>query len=466
MRNNNRVKPRPQLVNRAAVDIVYDNTVPTIYGGATTACCPPLFGQCVDGSIGLFHTGGESELAMSWFGRRRATARRTEYAYLQYMGAVKQANGATNLPGVPAAICDPGETTRFGEPCTDIQDCFGLLKLCSDPMVDGGNSLPYCEQYPRFMINGEQIDDDLMWHEANASEALLSDMAYNLIWGVKDGSTNAMGHYGLWSLLQGYGDSRDYTYACDEIKPHVLDWGGNPPCADGNQLGITLDGQAIADEYTKNIYSTLRSYLRGMRRRMRRTRGISATNWGYGDWAMLGPEEMFDCMIECETCFTECNNDRQMLDTERAAIKLQDLRNGGEGYGYSSFDGFQVPYIPFDPTLLIENASSHAVAPVGSLKNSDGTYNMMFLFRGVGGQRILQPEFNPLDDGSWDTRDDGMIQMYQVTDDICKKLCVRHEWRWMKRGAPFQLLVKNVACAPLISDALVTDWTRAVTTCS
>lgn len=464
-RNSRQSAVAAQMVQRAAIDITYDKTVPSIYGGATTACCPPLFGQCVDGSIGLFHTGGESELALSWFGRRRAEARRTEYAYLQYMGSVRQANGASNLPGVPAAICDPGETTSFGSPCTDIQDCFGLLKLCSDPMVNGGNSLPYCATYPRFMIDGTQITDDEMWHEANASEALLNDMAYNLIWGVKDSTTNKMGHYGLWSLLGGYGDARDYTYTCDTLAPHILDWGGNPVAASDAQTGITLDGQALGAEFTKNLYATLRSYLRGMRRRMRRTQGISNTNWAYGDWALLGPEEPFECFIEAAACYTECNNNALFMDTERAALKLQELRTAGEGFGALDFDGFEVPMLPFDPTLLVENLTSHVVTPTGSLKNDDGTYNFMLLFRGAGGQRVLQPEYNPLDDGTWDTRDNGMIQEYRVSDDICDKLCVRHEWRWFKRGMPFQLLVKNVSCDTLMDDHLLSSFTAASSTC-
>lgn len=449
---------------RAPVDLVYDPTVPSLYGGATTSCCTPLFNsQCLDGSIGLFHTGGESRLALEWFGMGRAKARRTETAYLQYMGAIKQGNGATNMPGVPSAICMPGETTSFGEPCVDTLDCFGLLKLCSDPMVDGGNSLPYCERAPRFLVNGEMITDDEMWHEANATEALLSDMAYNLLWGVKDATTNKMGHYGLWSLLQGYGDTRDYTIPCSEMTPHILDWGGNPPCAAQPQAGITFDGQALADQFTLNLYSTIRDYLRGMRRRMRRTSGISTTNWGYGDWAMLGPEEVFDCMIECATCFTECAGNMAWMSSERAAIKLQELRNAGEGFGGWDLDNYEVPFIPFDPTLITQVGAA-APSYTGSLKNSDGTYNIMFLFRGVGSQRVLQPEYNPMDDGTFDTRDNAAIQMYSVVDDICRKLCVRHEWRWTKRGLPFQLLIRNIECSTLISDQFLTDLTAAPAT--
>lgn len=462
-RTGHRSPSQPTEVQRAPIDIRYDNTVPTIYGGATVACCPPLFNQCVDGTIGLFHTGGESALALSWFGVRRATARRTEYAYLSYMGAIKVDPADLSLPGVPANICDPGDRASFGKACTDVQDCFGMLKLCSDPMTNGGNSLPYCETYPRFFINGEQIDDDVQWHEANATEALLHDMAYSLIWGVKDTTNNALGHYGLWSLLGGYGDARDYVYSCPELKPHVLDWGGNPACSAVPQTGITLDGQALAPEFTTNLYSLLRDYLRGQRRRMRRTQGISATNWGYGDWAILGPEEIFDCLISCATCFTECNNNYQFMDTERAAIRLQELRNGGEGFGYLGFDGFDVPMLPFDPTLLVDDGTT--VTPEGSLKNADGTYNFMFLFRGVGNQRVLQPEYNPLDDGTWDTRDNGMIQLYRRQSDLCEELCARHEWRWFKRGMMFQLLVKNVDCSVLISDQLVTTFEAATSTC-
>ena len=444
----------------------YDPTVPSLYGNSSTSCCQPLFNnQCLDGSLGLFFAGGESSLAMQWFGFRRATARRTEVAFLQYIGGVKQAVGATNMPGVPSNICAPGETTSFGEPCTITQDCFGLLKLCSDPMIDGGNQLPYCERYPTFSVDGMQIDNDEMWHEAVLTEAWMATLSYNLLWGVKDATTNKMGHYGLWSLLGGYGDARDYVYQCPEMKPHILDWAGNPVCAPTAQTGITLDGQALGAEFTLNLYSTIRDYFRGMMRRLARTRGIASGNFNYGDWAILGPAEVFDCLIECATCFTECSGNMAWMDSERAAAKLQELRGAGEGYGALDIDGYMIPLIPYDP-IIVDQIGAAAPTFQGSLKNADGTYNIMLLYRGSGSQRVLQPEYNPLDDSKlYDTRDNGMVQLILISDDVCTKECFRHEWRWgLNRASFLNLLIKNVQCTTLISDQLLTTLTEAPAT--
>lgn len=456
-----------QGVQRHTVNpTVIDPTLPSFYGGYTSSCCTPLFNsQCLDGSIGIFSTGGQHQLALEWFGApKAATARRTEIAYLQYMGSVKQPAGATNLPGVPSAICAPGEKTGWGDTCTRTQDCFGLLKLCGEPIIDGGNSLPYCERYPTYTIDGMQITDDLMWQEAVLSEALLNTMAYNLMWGYKDNTTNKLSHYGLWSLLGGYGDARDYVYECPELKPHQLNWNGGEACATGPQAGITLDGQALAAPYTQNLYSTLRDYFRGMMRRLGRTRGFASTSFNYGDWAILGPSEVFECLIACETCFTECQGNLAWMDSERAAARLQELRNAGEGYGSLFFDNFEVPLIPYDPTMILDKGGV-VDGYAGSLKNADGTYNLMLLYRGSGSQRVLVPEYNPMSDGTLDTRDNGMVQIIDNWDQNCRTECFRHEWRWGLNRAPFtNLVVKNVACDTLIDDRFATNFDPAPST--
>ena len=444
----------------------YDNTRPTLYGGATTSCCPPLFDlTCSDGSIGVFHSGGEFALALQWFGLQRARYRREEVNYLQFMGAIRRQANDTSLPGVPDAICDPGDSTTFGKVCTDFKDCFGLIKIIGDPMVDGGNSLPYCQFSPRVFINGQTIVDDAAWHEANVTETMWATFVYNLLWGIKDNAANKMGHYGLWSLLQGYGDARDYVYPCDELKPKHLDWAGNEMCNATPMAGITLNGQALVAEFRTNLYSTLRSIFRALKRQMAKTRGITGMAFSYGDFALMGPAEAFDCLIQCAVCFTECNNNNQYMDTERAALALQQLRNGGEGYGEIVIDGFRIPLIPFDPELISED-SAGALTRTGTLRNADGTFNFMFLFRGVGTSRFLYPEFNPMDDSTrWPTRDNGMVQLYEETSDVCVKAGARMEWRWDKRGSMFQTLIQNVKCEQILPNNILGTLGVATTTC-
>jgi len=449
---------------------MYSNTNPTIYGGPAVSCCPPLFDlSCNDGSIGIFHTGGELEMAMRWFGLRAARSVRETVNFLQYMGGLRRTPGDTTMPGTPANICEPGDCATFGTPCTDVKECFGLLKICGDPVVDGGNSLPYCERDPRVTIGGESIANDEAWHEMNVTEATWNTFVYNLLWSYRLPSAsgpipaNPFGHYGLWSLLHGFGDARDYVYPCPELAPKILDWAGNPACSPTPQAGITLNGQALADEYTTNIYDTLRSIFRALQRQISRTRGLMSGAFQYGDWAILGPQEAFDCLIECAVCFTECNNDFMQMDSERAAIRLQELREAGEGFGELRFDRFRVPLIPFDPTLITDDGTT--VAELPGLRNADGTYNLLFLYRGSGNNRVLQPEFNPLSDGTWPTRDNGMVQLYMDTQDVCRKMGARLEWRWHKVGMSFSFIIKNIECAQILPNQLVQTFQRAETTC-
>lgn len=460
------VKRRATYVQRGQT-FTYDPTIPSPYGGPAALCCPPLFDlSCNDGSIGIFHTGGEFSQAMAWFGTRRARAVREEVTYLQYMGALKRTAGDTSLPGVPEDICGMGDCARFGANCTDVKECFGLLKICGEPVVDGGNSLPYCERDLRVTIDGQVIANDAEWHEANVTEALWNTWVYNLMWGYRNTTTQKFGHWGLASLLQFYpaGDPRNYTYACPELTPKILDWAGNPACGAAPMPGITLNGVALVDEFRTNLYQTLRAILRALIRQINRTRGLTSLNFNYGDWAILAPAEVFDCLIQCAVCFTECAGNCLNLDTERAALMLQELRNGGIGWGELNFDGFRVPLIPFDPALFVEDDAG-AVTIEGSMRNADGTYNLMLLYRGSGGNRILQPEFNPLDDGTWPTRDNGMVQLYEERSDICVKTGARAEWRWEKRGVMFQTLIKNVKCESILPSSILLNPEPATSSC-
>lgn len=454
-----------QVIQRHGT-VDYDQATAVQLYGPNISCCPPLFDLgCSDGSIGVFHTGGEYELAMRWFGLRRARAVREEIQYLQFMGGIRRDPASLRNPGVPADICDAGNCATFGAPCVDNKSCFGMLKACGDPVIDGGNSLPYCVNDPRVNIAGENIESDEQWHEMNTTEALWNMFVYNLLWGVRDTTDNKLGHYGLWSLLQGYGDARDYTYPCTEVEPNELDWGGNAACSATALTGITLNGQAIGAAFTTNVYSTLRSMFRAFRRQAARTRGITGRGLEFGDWVIMGPEEVFDCLIDCQVCYIECGNDITRMDSERAAIRLQELRDSGIGFGSMTFDGITVPFIPFDPTLIEVDPATGDASQLPGMRNADGTYNLMFLYRGAGNQRVLQPEYNPLDDGTYPTRDGGMIQMYMDHEDICKRLGTRLEWRWHKAGMMFQTLIKNIACEQLMPSQIVEEFSAAEPNC-
>lgn len=447
-------------------DIAYDPTLPTLYGGPAIQCCPPLFDLgCSDGSVGIFHNGGEFAQAMSWFGIRRARAVREELNYLQFMGGVKRGSGDTSQPGVPETICGPGDCTTWGAPCIDAKTCFGLIKTCSSPVVDGGNSLPYCLSDPRATIDGLRIDNDEEWHMANMTETMWNLFVYNLMYGVRNVTTDKLGHYGLWSLLGGYGDVRDYVYPCDEMRPHILNWNGNDACSATALAGITLDGVALADDFRLNIFHTLRAILRALMRQIGRTRGLTANSWNYGDWALMGPSEAFDCLIQCAVCFTECANNCLNLDTERAALMIKEMRTSGIGWGELNFDGFRIPLIPFDPTIF-EESSAGVVTKKGSLVNPDGTFNFMLLYRGSGNNRVLQPEYNPLDDGTLDTSENGMFQWIEDRESSCVVPSARMEWRWEKRAPFLNVLIKNVKCEQILPNSILSSPLAAINQCT
>ncbi len=433
-------------------------------------CCPPLFGNCSDGTIGIFNTGGESEAFLRWIGLAPARTIKEEINYLQYMGAIKKGtNTSSQRPGVPLEICLPGDRASYGEPCTAIHSCFGEIKSTSDPIVDGG--LPYCVNDIRYTIDGTVITDDEMWHEANVSEAHMNAYAYNLLWGIKDNAQNKLGHYGLWSLLQGYDTpALNFQYECPELKPMILDWNCNDMASSDPMPGITLNGVALAPEWCVNLYATLRELHMVNKRRIAHTKGIATPEFAVGDVAIVGPSETFDCLMETATCYTECGGNCLLMDSQRAADNLRDLQNIGTNvgtWGGLHFRNFTVPFIAYDPTTLIEDAAG-VVTPQGSLEAATpGCYHLMMLYRGSGNRRFMQPQFNALKANGWNKtiRDNGLIQVYMDHTDICETMGMRTEWRWNRRGSMFQILIKNVKCVPLMDYRMSDSFTPVANNC-
>lgn len=419
-----------QLMKRLAYDL--DAEPYRLVGG----CCPPLFSDCTDTDIArLFYLGNEP--FMNWLGVRRAEACRIERTFLQYTGP-SGASAGTPSTGLPNedAYCGPGDQTEFGV-CDFVLEGFGELRRSTPVRINGGNSLPRCRTDPRFTIDGRQINDQNDWDMSLALNQLMDDLAIRVLVGNKN---TTFDHDGLARIVKTGYTNKDGK-PCPLMDSTIINWNGSPACSVEGAAGVTINGVTIEDG--ENLYHVLRELWYHNLERARLAR-LGAP--GDGDVALVLPQRAINCIIECAVCWIECSGDFTRMTSEAAADRRREFMQGIDGFAAIPFDGVMVPLIPYNPHNFATNR--------GHMENSDGTFNMMFLWRGVGDRRVLTLEYNPLDDGTLDTNENGRFQVWQTEDGICIQTTMRTEWR-VYLDAPFlQSWINNIACDTLFGTVI------------
>jgi hypothetical protein len=427
--------------------------------GNQWGCCPPLFDKCTDDEIMmLFHGLDAVEPALRWIGYRKAMHIKEKRAYLTYVAPAGAAAGEPT-DGLPLTICGPGQRVEMGQPCY-IECCgFGEIRLTSNELKNGGTNTAYCKERDVYTVDfGEGsrlVTNDEEWWLAVLGGQLLEILAQRLVAGdsanVYTNTTVPNDSDGLYKYL-----TRTYP-DCPWLNPFVLDWAGNPACDYTNpagMAGITLNGQPITSpKYSSNIYVTLRAIYRETLKRIRGTRMLGNRTIQPGDIAILLPDWAIECLIECGICHVICRDDYTRRDSEMAAMKYDEWLTGWQGLPYMIFDRQIVPLIPFNPPDWRSYDPDNPTAGVrGLLENADGTFNLFMLWRGIGGnngRRFLSLEYNDLSDGTYDTANNGAIQLWDDECGRCYTLNMATEWR-LCGDAPFlQTLVTNISCEHL-----------------
>lgn len=430
---------------------------PTLFGGQW-GCCPPLFDECTDDQIMTLFQGLDAvEPAMRWFGFRKALHVKEKKAYLTYVAPAGTAAG-TPGNGLPTTICGPGQRVEMGAPCY-IEFCgFGEVRLTSAEMKDGGNNTAWCKERDVFTLDfgqgARRIENDEEWWLAMMGGQMMEMMATRLLTGTK---TNVYSctqipndSTGLLELLtQLYPD-------CPQLSSNIVDWAGNPACdytLPGGMPGITLNGNPVAGKYASNLYITLREIFRQNLTKIRSTRMLGNKQIEFGDVAILLPDWAIECLINCGICHVVCRDDIVRMDSEAAAMKYDEWLAGRDGFPMVKFDRYWAPLIPFNPPDWTSyDPAMPAKGISGQMENADGTFNLLMLWRGIGGnkgRRFLIPEYNDLSDGTKDTASNGQFQMWMDEQGRCYTISMASEWRWYLDAPYLQTLVTNIQCEHL-----------------
>jgi hypothetical protein len=361
--------------------------------------------------------------------------------------------------GLPLTVCGPGVRVEMGQPCY-IECCgFGEIRLMSNELKNGGTNTAYCKERDVYTVDFGQgsrlVSNDEEWWLAVMGGQLLEILAQRAVAGDSGNVfTNTMvpnDSDGLYKYL-----TKSYP-ECPQLNPFVLDWGSNPACDYGStgsptgMTGITLNGLEITSpKYAMNLYVTLRAIFRETMKRIRGTRMLGNRTPQPGDLAILLPDWAIECLIECAICHVICRDDYTRRDSEMAAMKYDEWLTGWNGLPYLVFDRMVVPLIAFNPLDWRSYDVNNPTAGVrGLLENADGSFNLFMLWRGIGGnqgRRFLELQYNDLSDGTFDTANDGAIQLWDDECGRCYTLNMAMEWRWCGDAPFLQTLVSNINC--------------------
>lgn len=395
----------------------------------------PLCGE--DEVTSLFYTGQEPFL--EWLEIRRAEAVRLEQSFISYLAPSGYMVG-TIQEGLPTDLCDVGPGYEWAT-CDFVLEGFGRVNTSGPVRENGGHSLPLCKTQPRYTVMGQQITSERDWDMSLMVNVLMQRLAIRVLKGNK--SASAMDAEGLERLIKTGYTNKDGTL-CPLMDSRIIDWKGHRVCGDASAdwtenpeiNGVEVD--VTIDERWTNLYYFLRETYHENNERLRLA---GKPQLAYGDMAIVGPAHAFQSLIDCAVCFVECANDYTRMDTAEAIRRREDFMRGNGEFKEIEFDGFRVPLIPFNPLA----GGTTGQVPLGQLDNrADGTVDLYMLIRGVGSERFMTLEYNPLDDGTLLTTDNGQFQIWENQINTCYQMHMRTQWRLFLNAPWAQTKIENV----------------------
>lgn len=408
--------------HRDATPLTFDDAAKRLYGPSL------LFDLEADSAITALSTFGNYPQLLDWLQWSLTNYEMEKEYFLSYVAA-SGAGDDTPSNGWVTDICDPGNTIEDAT-CDFVLSSFGRFRRTSVPRDLTRQNLRYCLTQPTYRIDGTQIMNDLEWDMVAIASALIQDLSRLVITGNK---STAGQHDGLLRLIKTGYTSSDTT-PCPAMDSIVVDWNGNAMVpADGDvPEGVTVNGNASSPT---DLIQLLRAAVRHIRQRIRLSRFGSAS-LSEGDVAIVMPWIAVSSLLDAWTCETKCGGDITRIDSFEARNFRDSLNGGPFGDGVLlNFDGMNIPIIGHDY----------------GLDNGDGTVDMLFLTRSIGGQPVLtgqlydlsptvalRPDYYQMTDGN-------RMLFWMDVDNTCATTTGELDWRLKLRAPWAQIKIQNVA---------------------
>ena len=405
---------------------------------------PPLFDPCGDNDLVSLSLAGVNPL-LDWVGWVGTKTWRLVRDFILYERA------AAATPGVASNgwICDPCSEPNGTEWAHDQLVVEGFARLGrGSPVRDFTMSgMNYCENSPRFRIDGQSITDDTEYDLIRASEVVIKDLLYQVL----NGNADTCGQ--MDGLPQIVTDNYDNPM----FNSIVVDWNDNE--MDGGS-GETFNGYAIPS--TADFIDVLIAIVARIRARIAMVPNIRANALTYGDVVLAMPGSFASCILDAYTCWSVCPNllgefyTTGVLNTadNMATRAFREALNGGAfGAGQFTINGLTIPILPVDQLITGWN-----------------TFDAYLLTRGVGGWRWLYGQYNDMTPVAalassktglaYASLDGGRILNWAKAEAVCIRQFVEMMPRLVVEAPWAQAIIQNVKCNVIGGPMSADPWSN------
>lgn len=416
--------------------LTYDSSVASLFG-----CCG-LFDLCSDDDILSLSLQGADPF-LDWLGWRKSAECVIHKNFITFIRP--EQSGGVCTEGYLADPCADPYSYEWGECDFRIED-FGRIRR-EGPVRDMTmNHVRYCENEPRWRIDGTRVTDEREHDALKTAEVILQDIRRYTITG--NAATGGL-YDGLEQLVvNNYTDSNGRR--CSTMDSMVFDWNGNTMAGGA---GITYNGAAIAATY--NFVDVLLDVMRRLKQRISYAPALNRP-LAVGDYILLMPTFMTRCLLDHYTCWSVCDGaqyNEVNMNTHEARRFRNSLNGGMFGAGRIFLDGYEIPLLPYDWELINGPTTGDIYLLNGSLGNVKTMYYEHLDMATVAGS------FSELGMSSFES---GRFLRWMQQDNTCYKQLLEIRPRilswapWL--NARFQDVVCGTPTGPLSPDPCETSF--------
>ena len=348
---------------------LYEKRQMTVGTAATINGCCGLFDLCADKDLMSLSMMGQ-EPFLDWIGWEKSDVCEIRKDFITWIRA--DASQGVPTAGYVADPCGDSHGAEWGE-CDFLLEGFGRLRRHTPVRDVTKVGLRLCDNQPRYALDGRAITDDLEFDVRITTEAIMQDLRRlvviaNHTIGTDDGLFD-----GLQQLIN-FGYVNTHGRRCCMMDSIVVDWNANTLCDKlTGAHGATWNGVAIPAGF--DFIEVLMAAYRRIRRRLSMAPALSG-NLTTGDMVLVMPTNWAQCLLDCYTCWSLCVG--SFTETRESRLFRDSLNGGMFGGGEIKLDGFTIPIIPYEWSMIngVTRADAYLLTgKVGSQKLIQGQYN-------------------------------------------------------------------------------------------
>jgi hypothetical protein len=401
-----------------------------VSNAATPFGCCNFFDNCGDGDLMSLYYRGQLKLLdlMNFEPTQDCLVVKEFISYNR-----PEQSGGTSTVGYLSDPCVAPNSVEYGS-CKISIDDFGLFGRTSKER-NIQISERYCEQRPRFRLDGTRVDNETEWDMIFTMDAMLDDVRRSLV----TGNATTPGQFdGLERWVR-------TGHPCDGmLDSMVINWNGNPMTG-GN--GITFNGNPVANTF--DIVDVLSAINRRVNQRVGWSPVLRNQRFQPGQKILVMHSDSIECLLNFYTCWSVCRDGQTVDQTQLDSIEAREFRMNLEGGMFG------------DGEILLNREVIPILAYDWELNKGPTTFDMYFLTLGVGTQRfweghmltaqnaidnLASESFGVTNPGDFFSTDGGrVLGKFDVTN-LCRLVKLWMSLRMFCPAPWAQARIQNVVC--------------------